>query len=162
MSAFLAGFAHPMMGADHLVAMVAVGLWAARLGGAARWALPASFVGFMLVGALLAVPGAAPLPASEQVIVASVFVLGLAVLTAARLPAWLAAAFVATFALFHGHAHGVESAGDPVFLAGVLGATALLHSIGLALGLGLRRVSEWLPRSLGGVAVAVGAWLMFS
>jgi len=162
MNAFLAGFAHPMAGADHLVAMVTVGLWAARLGGAARWALPASFVGFMLIGGLLAAPGVAPLPAGEQVIVASVFVLGLAVLAAVRLPAWLAAAFVATFALFHGHAHGIESAGDPRFLAGVLGATALLHAIGLALGLGLTRVSEWLPRSLGGVALAVGAWLMLS
>ena len=161
MSAFLAGFAHPMLGPDHLVAMVAVGLWAARLGGRARWALPASFVGFMLVGALLATPGV-PLPASEQIIVASVFVLGLAVLTAVKLPAWLAAAFVATFALFHGHAHGIESAGDPFFLAGVLFTTALLHGVGLALGLGLTRVNEWLPRSLGGVALAVGAWLMLS
>ena len=161
MNALATGLAHPMLGADHLVAMVTVGLWAARFSGAARWALPASFVGFMLVGALLAVPGA-PLPAGEQVIAASVFVLGLAVLTAVRLPVWLAAVFVATFALFHGHAHGVESAGEPLFLAGVLSATALLHGVGLFLGVVLRRVREWLPRSLGGVAAVVGAWLMLS
>jgi len=161
MNAFAAGLAHPMLGADHLVAMLTVGLWAARFSGAARWALPASFVGFMLVGALLAVPGA-PLPAGEQVIAASVFVLGLAVLTSVRLPAWLAAAFVATFALFHGHAHGLEAAGDPAFLAGVLGATAFLHGVGLTLGIGLRRVRPWLPRALGGAAAAAGAWLIIS
>jgi urease accessory protein len=159
--AFAAGFAHPLLGADHLLAMLAVGLWAARRGGAARWTLPAAFLAFMLIGALLAVPGA-PLAAAEQGAAASVFVLGLAVVAAARLATPFALACVAAFAVFHGYAHGVESAGEPVFFAGMLGASALLHGTGIALGAALAGRRGWLPPALGGAVALAGAWLAFA
>lgn len=130
-----AGLAHPLAGADHLLAMLAVGLWAAALGGRAVLAVPAAFVGAMLAGFGLALAGVA-LPAVEPTILASVVVLGLAVAAAVRPSPAVAAALVGGFALFHGHAHGAElgSAGALAFGAGFAGSTALLHGAGIGLG----------------------------
>jgi urease accessory protein len=160
--AFLSGLAHPLLGADHLLAMLAVGLWAARFSGAARWALPAAFIGFMLIGALLGSPGA-HLPAAEQMIAASVFALGLAVSTRARIPLAAGAAVVAAFAFFHGYAHVAELPADAsfaAFAAGMLAATALLHGTGILLAVQLGRVRAGLPRLLGGAVALAGAWLL--
>ncbi|HSK41222.1 MAG TPA: HupE/UreJ family protein [Arenibaculum sp.] len=138
---FIAGFAHPLFGLDHLLAMFAVGLWAAQLGGRALWAVPASFVGAMVLAGAAAMAGAA-LPAVELGILGSVVVLGLLVALQPRLPLAAATLVVAAFAAFHGHAHGSEMpiAADPVLYGiGFALATAFLHGVGVAAVLGLRR-----------------------
>lgn len=128
------GFAHPFAGLDHLLAMVTVGLWAAQRGGRALWAVPASFMGMMLVGGLLGMNGVA-LPSVELGIAASLVVLGSLVALAVRPSAAVGAAIVGAFALFHGHAHGAEApeaAAPALYAAGFVAATAVLHLIGIA------------------------------
>jgi urease accessory protein len=154
-----AGFLHPLAGADHLAAMVAVGLWSAL---AARrawpdllWA-PLGFASMLLAGALAGLAGV-QLPAVEPMIAASLLVLGLLVATQRRLPPLAAAALVGAFAVFHGVAHGQELAGESgaaLALAGMLAATVLLHAAGIAAGWALRHGHRWLPR-LAGAAVAL-------
>ncbi|NII73022.1 urease accessory protein [Dyella sp. SG562] len=134
---FLAGFAHPLSGADHLLAMVSVGLWGAFLGRPLVHLLPVVFPAMMVGGAMLGMFGA-PLPSVESGIALSVLVLGLCIALAWRAPAWAAVAVVALFALFHGYAHGRElpAAADPVgYSSGFVLATGLLHVAGIALGL---------------------------
>ena len=148
-----AGFVHPFLGLDHLAAMVAVGLWAAMLGGRARLVVPASFVAVMGFGGLVGMAGIA-LPAIEGAIAASVVALGLMSAFALRLPTAAAGAVVGLFALFHGAAHGAEMpalASPALYAAGFLLATALLHGAGLGLGFALRKD---LPRWLAGGAIA--------
>jgi urease accessory protein len=152
---FTHGFAHPMMGLDHLLAMLAVGLWAAQLGGRAAWLVPAAFVSVMSAGSALGMSGA-NLPMVEQGIVASVLILGLLIATAARLPLGASAALVGVFALFHGLAHGTEmpaSASGLAYAAGFAVATALLHAIGWLAAKSAR--VEWVR--LAGAAIAVMA-----
>jgi urease accessory protein len=130
---FVAGFQHPWSGLDHMLAMVAVGLWAGTNGGRALWAWPAAFVGVMVAGGALGI-GGVPVPMVEPGILASVVVLGLLVLAAIRPPVVLGAAIVAVFALLHGHAHGAElpaEAAAASYAAGFAIATALLHGLGL-------------------------------
>jgi urease accessory protein len=158
-----AGFAHPLFGLDHVLAMVAVGLWASQLGGRAVWLVPASFVGVMALGAALGAVGT--LPAVELGIVGSLLVLGALVATATRLPAATGAALVAVFALFHGHAHGAEmpEGAAALFAVGFIAATALLHGIGLAAGLYLQRAaSGWLVRAGGAAVAATGLVLLIA
>lgn len=130
---FGGGFAHPFGGFDHLLAMVAVGLWAIQHGGRALWLLPLSFVLPMAGGFALALAGVM-LPGVEAGIALSVLVLGLAVAFAARPPLTAAMAVTAIFALLHGHAHGTEM-GDAsqaaLYAGGMVLATALLHAGGL-------------------------------
>ena len=129
---FLAGLLHPVGGPDHLLAMVAVGLWAGLLGGAARLALPGALLGAMLAGFGLGAAGLV-LPGVEAGILASVVALSGLALLALRVPLPAAAGLVALAGLFHGHAHGTEMAGDaPAYAAGFLLATAALHAAGLA------------------------------
>ena len=157
-----AGFAHPFGGLDHLLAMVAVGLWAVELGGRAVWQVPATFVAVMIAGALAGMSGV-PLPSAEVGIAASLLVLGALVATAARLPAMLGTALVAVFALFHGHAHGSEM--PATVSAGLYGlgfalATAGLHGIGIGLGLWLRgTAARWTVR-VGGAGIAAAGLAM--
>lgn len=133
-SGFVSGLIHPLLGLDHLLAMIAIGLWAAQQGSRALWAIPAAFVGTMVLGGGLALTGLA-LPQVETGIAASVLVLGL--LVAARRQ-WAVAAGMAIaggFALFHGYAHGLEmpEAASPVLYAlGFVLATAFLHGVGIA------------------------------
>ncbi|MFG1362496.1 HupE/UreJ family protein [Xanthobacter versatilis] len=132
----LSGFMHPLSGADHLVAMVAVGLWGAQLGNPAIWVLPVTFPLVMAVGGLLGVLGV-PLPAVEPVIAVSGIALGLMVALSARPPLWVAAVMVGVFAIFHGFAHGRElpEAADAVaYAVGFVGATGLLHLSGILIG----------------------------
>jgi urease accessory protein len=136
----LGGFAHPLFGPDHVVAMVAVGLWGAFLGPPAMFALPIVFPLVMAVGGALGIVGV-PLPAAELAIAASAMVLGLMVASAARPPLWVAATIVAAFAIFHGYAHGAElPAGTDAaaYSIGFVTATGLLHLVGIALGLTVR------------------------
>ena len=157
-NSFLAGATHPIFGADHVLAIVAVGLWAGMLGGRAVWAVPAAFVGVMGLGFALALAGLA-LPLVEPAILASVVVLGLVVALGLRLPVAAGAALVGAFALFHGHAHGTEmgAAGALPYLAGFALATAALHGVGLLLGHALARAGRSAPRMAGGLVAAAGA-----
>lgn len=155
---FADGLLHPLTGLDHLAAMLAVGVWSALTARQARdmvWA-PLAFAAMLLAGALAGFAGL-PLPAVEPMIAASLLVLGLLLVTKLHLPGPAAAALVGVFAVFHGVAHGVELAGETggaAALAGMVLATALLHTVGLAAGWALRTRFSWGPR-LAGVAVAV-------
>lgn len=156
---FAAGFSHPIFGADHVLAMLGVGLWAALLGKSATLSLPLAFVGAMTAGFLLALIGM-PLPFVEPAILASVLILGVLIALSVRLPASGAALAVAAFGLFHGHAHGAEiGAASPLgYLAGFALASMALHVAGLALGLGLARLSG-VTRGMGGLTALMGAWM---
>lgn len=161
----LAGVSHPLFGADHILAMVAVGLWAALLGGRAMWQVPSAFVGTMAVGFAAALTGA-PLPFVEPVILASVVVIGLLAAVALKVPTWAGMAMVGFFAFFHGHAHGGElgSAGALSFGIGFALSTALLHATGVGMGLGIGKVfggdtGRLVTRIAGGATALGGLWL---
>jgi urease accessory protein len=161
---FLSGFVHPVLGADHIVAMVAVGLWGAFLGAPAIWVLPIVFPLVMAFGAALGVLGV-PIPAVETGIATSAVVLGLLVLTAARLPLWLAALIVGVFAIFHCYAHGVElpAAANPfAYGVGFVIATGCLHLVGIAFGLLARwPAGVYAVRAGGAVISLVGFAFLF-
>jgi urease accessory protein len=157
-----AGFLHPFSGADHIAAMVAVGLWAAFCGGNRVWAWPAAFVTAMLIGGALGLAGVA-VPFVEPGIATSLVVLGLLIALAFEAPIRIGTAIVAFFAIFHGHAHGTEApAGDAMtYAVGFALATALLHAGGIGLGLGLQRAVGAMPvRALGAVTAATGVYLL--
>lgn len=131
---FTTGLTHPLTGLDHLLAMIAIGLWAAQQGGRALWAVPATFVSAMTLGGGLAWAGLS-LPQAETGIAASVLVLGLLVATQRRWTVTAGMAIAAGFAIFHGYAHGLEmpQAASPVLYAlGFVMATVLLHGVGIA------------------------------
>ena len=161
---FMAGFSHPLFGLDHILVMVAVGLWASQIGGRALWLVPAAFVGTMAFGFGLAVAGV-DLPFVEPAILASVVALGLLIAMAARFDTIASAALVAAFALFHGHAHGGElgAAGAASFGIGFVVATALLHAAGIAIGIGVARIANGaiLARIIGGLTAVTGVALIF-
>jgi urease accessory protein len=139
---FAHGFAHPLGGLDHVLAMVAVGMFAANLGGRALWAVPLSFVALMAVGGALGVAQIG-IPYVETGIALSVVILGLVVALQAQWPVAAAMALVGVFALFHGHSHGTEMPLDvsgATYAAGFMLATALLHMAGIGLGIGM---SQW-------------------
>jgi urease accessory protein len=156
------GLAHPVGGLDHLCAMLAVGLWAAQIGGRALWVLPLTFVGMMALGAGLTVSGYS-LPFDEPGIVLSVLLLGSLVSAAIRLPLWLGSSIVGLFALWHGHAHGAEFpefASGMAYAAGFVLATAALHIVGIAFGLGMRQLArERFVRYAGAGVALFGVYL---
>ncbi|MCK5918610.1 MAG: HupE/UreJ family protein [Cocleimonas sp.] len=148
---FLSGFFHPITGLDHVVAMVAVGLWGAFLGRPAIWILPLIFPLVMAFGGALGVAGV-NIPYIETGIALSGVVLGLAVAFAIRPPLWIAAILVGAFAIFHGHAHGTElpNAANPlVYSLGFVIGTGLLHLAGILFG----ELTRW---SWGAIAVRAG------
>lgn len=160
---FTEGAIHPLVGLDHLLAMVAVGLLAVRLGGKAIWMLPLAFMGAMLLGGLLATAGV-PLPAVETGIVASVLVLGAVVALVRTMPLVAGMCLVALFAMFHGHAHAEEMAAEGTFgmyALGFLASTALLHAGGVA---GATILSKgWTPlavRACGAAISAAGVYIL--
>jgi urease accessory protein len=158
-----AGALHPLGGVDHLLAMVAVGIWAAQLGGRALYGLPLAFLAAMALGgtAGLAGLGAAPV---ELAIVGSVAVLGAAIGFGRAVPGLLAAGAVALFGAVHGHAHGLELAQGAhalAYSAGFLAVTAALHAGGLLAALGLRRLDlQPAVRASGGAIAAAGVVLL--
>ncbi|MBX7071753.1 MAG: HupE/UreJ family protein [Pirellulales bacterium] len=138
---FSDGALHPLNGLDHLLAMVAVGLLAVRLGGRAIWALPVTFMGAMLAGGLLASVGM-PLPGVEYGIGGSVLVFGLLVASRRVMPLFASCVLVGLFAMFHGHAHAAEMAAEGTFgmyAAGFLLSTATLHAAGIVGALALAK-----------------------
>ncbi|MDW3715968.1 MULTISPECIES: HupE/UreJ family protein [Pseudomonas] len=161
-SGLMAGVAHPITGLDHLLAMLAVGLWAAQQQGAARWALPVTFVGTMLLGGLLGFEGL-ELPFMETGIAASVLALGLLVAVAVRPPMFVAVGLTALFALAHGVAHGLElpELSSPWgYATGFVAATAALHAAGYGLVRVLPQAAAPLVRVAGGASAVAGAWLL--
>jgi len=156
-ASFASGFAHPWTGLDHMLAMVAVGLWAGLNGGRALWAWPLVFVGVMVAGGTLGMTGLA-VPMVEPGILASVIALGLLVLAGVQLPVVLGAALVGIFALLHGHAHGAELPAETAaasYATGFALATAALHGIGLGIAYVSRSDSGRLAVRGAGALVAV-------
>lgn len=156
---FYSGFLHPILGWDHVIAMVAVGLWGAFLGNPAIWILPVVFPLVMAFGGALGVAGV-PIPAVETGIASSAVVLGLMVALAVRPPLWVAAVIVGAFAIFHGHAHGTElpEAANPLaYSLGFVLATGMLHVGGIAFGLLVRwPAGRWAVRAGGAVIALAG------
>jgi urease accessory protein len=163
-SGLVAGLMHPYSGLDHLLAMVAVGLWAAQGGGRKIWLLPAAFMTMLAAGAGIALHWQA-LPLVEAGIAASVLALGLLTALALQLPIALSVAITALFGLLHGYAHGLElpqSAAPAEYALGFLAATAMLHLSGITLGIAARRHHAALPRMIGGAIAISGAYLLAS
>jgi urease accessory protein len=160
LTAFVDGFVHPLTGLDHLAAMVALGVWCAMT--MQRVVMtPFAFVAALLAGAVLARAGMV-VPGIEPMIAASLLVLGLLVLSGARLPLASGIGLAAVFALFHGAAHGQELTGaaGTWALAGMVVATALLHAAGIAIGLLLKHRPLWMPRLAGSAVALYGAFLL--
>ncbi|MGR9037284.1 MAG: HupE/UreJ family protein [Gammaproteobacteria bacterium] len=155
---FGAGFSHPIGGADHLLAMLAVGLWSAQMGGRALWLLPGAFVALMLAGGGLAIAGIG-LPFVEQAILLSVLVLGALIAAASRQPPSACTFIVGLFAVFHGHAHGAEmplTSAAVSYSLGFASATILLHAAGVAAGIILNKFAIEKAVRWGGAAIALG------
>ena len=133
----ISGLQHPISGWDHVLAMIAVGLWGAQLGPPALWVLPVAFPMVMALGGMLGLLGI-PIPGVEAGIALSALVLGSMVLTECRPTLWVASTLVGFFAIFHGHAHGTElpeASSGLLYSVGFVAATGLLHGVGIAIGL---------------------------
>lgn len=160
-SGFAAGFLHPITGFDHLLAMLAVGMWGAQLGMPALWVLPVAFPLVMAVGGALGILGA-PLPAVEPAIVLSVLLLGVVIAIGRKPPIVFAAALVAFFAVFHGYAHGrelPEAASAMAFSAGFVLATGCIHLTGIGIGFVTKLPNGSLLLRAGGAAIAMAGVL---
>jgi urease accessory protein len=155
----ISGFLHPLTGPDHIIAMVAVGLWGAFLGLPAIWLLPIVFPMVMAIGGAIGIAIGDPSVIAEKGIAMSGIVLGLMVALAARPPIWIAAVVVGAFAIFHGYSHGVElpMAADPLtYAVGFVVATGLLHLSGIAFGLVARWPAGAMAVRAAGGAIAAG------
>ena len=158
---FSDGLTHPLFGVDHLLAMLAVGIWAAQMGGRARWAIPATFVGIMTLASAFGRHGLTP-AGTEQMIAASVLVFGLMIAMARRLPLAVGFVLTALFAAFHGFAHGTEISvtNGLSYGIGFTLTTALLHIAGYGLGsIKLSQIDGWLKAAGMGIAT-VGAVML--
>ncbi|MEI2383714.1 HupE/UreJ family protein [Breoghania sp. JC706] len=155
---FTSGFEHPLTGADHFLAMFAVGLWGAQMGGRPVWSLPVAFPLIMVVGGIMGILGV-PMIGIETGIALSILALGLAIAFAWHPPEWGALALIAIFAICHGYAHGAElpRAADPAdYAIGFVLATGTIHLIGIGVGLGLQRIHEGRLSRVLGAAIALG------
>ncbi len=161
-SGLVAGISHPLGGLDHLMAMLAVGLWAGQAGGRSQWLIPAAFLVAMMVGGAVAMGGVA-LPFVEQGILASVIVAGFLVAAAVRMPLAISAVVAGSFALFHGFAHGTEMPLGMAFASyslGFVSASALLMGAGVVAARILNRLNwSTLGQSLGAVIAVAGSYL---
>lgn len=162
---FSSGLLHPVGGLDHLLAMLAVGLWSAAVIPRQWWAGPAAFMGFMLLGAILSVTGVT-LPLLEPGIALSVVIMGLLLVVLARLGTEPAFALIGVFALFHGNAHGAEAplgGSVALYMLGFLISTGLLHLAGVGVGAAMMRTAQvWALRVIGGGMSVAGLWLLFA
>lgn len=163
---FGSGIEHPFAGADHVLAMLAVGLWAAQIGGGrAVWVLPAAFISLMLFGAGLAIFDIG-LPFVEQAILLSVLIFGISIAAACKLPLIISTTVVGLFAVFHGHAHGTEIpllSGALSYSLGFVLGTACFHAIGILAGIVMRKLNfEKTVRWAGGVIACYGFYLVMA
>lgn len=165
-SGFIHGFGHPISGLDHILAMVMVGVFAFQLGGRALWMVPSTFVLVMAGGGALGVMGIT-VPFVETGIALSVIVLGAIVAFGIKSPVAVAMGIVGLFAIFHGHAHGMEmpeNAGGVAYAVGFMIATALLHLAGIAIGFVVGKASELngriVTQSVGGIAAIAGVGIL--
>jgi urease accessory protein len=161
---FMSGLSHPVLGLDHLLAMVSVGILSAQMGGKAIWSVPATFVIVMLLGGVIGMSGFG-IGSVELGIVISVLALGVAIAASKKLPAFIAMAFVGFFAIFHGHAHGTEmpSIAEPALYAlGFVVGTAALHIGGVVIGIAAARFKDGhqLLRFLGAGIAGIGFHLL--
>jgi urease accessory protein len=160
----LSGLRHPVSGLDHILAMVAVGLWGAQLGPPALWLLPVTFPMVMALGGMAGLMGL-PLPGIEVGIAVSAIILGVMVGCEARPPLWVAAVIVGFFAIFHGHAHGAElpeGADALLYSIGFVAATGGLHAAGIGLGLMHRwRAGKAVLRLAGGAVALAGVFFLW-
>lgn len=161
---FIEGLAHPVSGADHIIAMVAIGLWGAVAGGRAVWAWPLVFVTMVLAGFVAATFGL-HVPLVQPAIASSIVVLGLLIAFAVKAPLWLGAVIAGLFAFFHGHAHGTEATTAEVgllaYACGFSLATAALHGVGIGGGLILAHSSRHsLLRAAGSLIALSGVALI--
>lgn len=162
---FLSGVHHPISGWDHVLAMIAVGLWGAQLGAPALWLLPVTFPMVMALGAMMGLLGI-PLPGVEFGIALSAVVLGAMVLTEKHPPLWVAACIVGFFAIFHGHAHGTElppGESGLLYSAGFVMATGCLHGVGIGIGLiHCWATGRMVLRAAGGTVAVAGMYFFIS
>lgn len=162
---FLTGFNHPVLGFDHLLAMLSVGVLSTQFGGRMIWTLPLAFMAFMLMGGMLGLL-AISVPFVEMGISLSVLLLGMAIALDRRIPVLFAMGFVGFFAIFHGHAHGVEMpelAAPWVYVLGFLTGTAVIHAAGVVIGLSLQNMGSRAQYiRVAGVAISLtGGYLLF-
>ncbi|NKN39831.1 HupE/UreJ family protein [Agrobacterium sp. a22-2] len=164
MGGFGSGFEHPLLGFDHFLAMLAVGLWGAQMGGRAVWSLPATFPMIMCIGGIIGMTEMFPIPYMELGIALSIIVLGGAIAAAWKAGEAVALIIIAFFAIFHGYAHGQELplAADPAaYAVGFVVATGLIHVAGVGLGLVLGRFYDGkLTRALGAAIVLCGLYYL--
>jgi urease accessory protein len=161
---FLAGLVHPVLGYDHLLAMLCVGIISAQIGGKAIWTVPSTFVGVMAVGGALGLIGIGALPA-ELGISLSLVLLGGVIAAERQFPIWIAMIVVGIFAVFHGYAHGLEmpeSAKPVAFALGFLTGTAIIHIVGVFIGDISQhyKVGKIILRVAGGLILVVGLLLV--
>ncbi|MBV2187048.1 MAG: HupE/UreJ family protein [Rhizobium sp.] len=164
MGGFGSGFGHPLAGFDHFLAMLAVGLWGAQMGGRSVWTLPATFPLIMCIGGIFGMLGIGPGAYIETGIALSLIVLGGAIAARWIAPEWAALAIVAVFAFFHGYPHGQEAprAIDPAaYTVGFVVSTGLIHILGIGVGFGLGRFFEGkIVRALGLAITACGVYFL--
>ena len=164
MGGFGSGFGHPLAGFDHFLAMLAVGLWGAQMGGRSVWTLPATFPLIMCIGGIFGMLGIGPGASIETGIALSLIVLGGAIAARWIAPEWAALLIVAVFAFFHGYPHGQEAprAVDPAaYTVGFVVSTGLIHILGIGVGFGLGRFFEGkIVRALGLVIAACGVYFL--
>lgn len=155
---FQSGFTHPLTGADHFLAMFAVGLWGAQMGGRSVWTLPVAFPLIMVFGGIMGILGV-PLFGIETGIALSILTLGLAIAFAWKPPEWIALLLISVFAICHGYAHGSElpKAADPAdFAIGFVIATGLIHLFGIGVGLALHKPYQGRIARVLGALIALG------
>ncbi|PZU88606.1 MAG: urease accessory protein [Shinella sp.] len=165
MGGFGSGFGHPLAGFDHFLAMLAVGLWGAQMGGRSVWTLPATFPLIMCVGGIIGMFDLLTAETIKIAIAVSLMVLGGVIAAGWRAPEWAALVIVALFAVFHGYPHGQATlrAVDPAaFTVGFVVSTGAIHILGIGVGYGLKGIWNGnLVRALGGVIAVCGVYFLF-
>ena len=159
---FVDGFIHPQRGLDHVLAMVAVGLWSGQFGGRTIWTAPFGFVSLMAVGGALGMLGTW-FPLVEGGIVTSVLIFGVLVMMGTKPPIWLGLAAVNAFALFHGYAHGAEMderASGLLYAAGFVLATGLLHLLGIGVAKGMKHLHLERAVQVAGAGIVIGGFIL--
>jgi urease accessory protein len=163
---FLTGLVHPVLGFDHFLAMVSVGIWSAQIGGRAIWYVPATFVSFMIIGGVVGMSGV-EIPIVEVGIALSVFLLGIAIATERFIAVWIGLIFVSFFGIFHGHAHGVEMPliiNPLLYAIGFVSGTAMIHILGVIIGIFATRIERYatILRYMGAGIAGVGLHIFIS